>query len=370
MWFRLPMCRSRAKTLNVLFVDDSVPSDVAGAGQPRTASFVTSLVNLGASVTFLPTHPKTEARTHVRSTVPVTVIRSRRSGRVMFKRHGGKADLVIISRPHNMARFLPIWRSMQQKGVRLVYDAEAIFAERERVRHNVLGLDSGPDIERELQTELDLARFADVVLAVSEIEAAAFRAAGCTDVRVLGYASQYPFTTPDFPARHGFLFIGPIHGPDTPNGDSISFFADRIWPAVRKALPGVQLRLAGRPHDSIPAPADGIVKSGAVDDLSSCYAEARVFIAPTRFAAGIPLKVLDAGAAGVPVVMTSLLAAQLGWRHGIEAIVADTEDEMVRGCIDLHSNPAMWLSIQQNALARIRADHTSQKFNDVVRSLI
>ena len=370
MWFRWPFGRSRAKTLNVLFVDDAVPSDAAGAGQPRTASFVAALVDAGASVTFLPTEPKPAARTHVRSSVPVTVIRSRRSSRVMFKRCARRADLVIVSRPHNMARFLPIWQSLRRNGVRLVYDAEAIFAERERVRRRVLGLDRDPNIDSDLQSELDLARFADIVLAVSEIEAAAFRAAGCTDVRVLGYASQYPFTTPGFHTRQGFLFVGPIHGPDTPNGDSISFFADRVWPAVHKALPDAQLRLAGRVHDSIPAPAEGIVKLGAVDDLGSCYAEARVFIAPTRFAAGIPLKVIDAAAAGVPVVMTSILAAQLGWRHGVEAIVADTEAEMVRGCVQLYSNPAMWLAIQQNALARIRADHTSEKFHDVVRNLI
>ena len=370
MWFRLPFARSRTKNTTVLFVDDAVPSDVAGAGQPRAASFVTSLVGAGASVTFLPTNQKTDARTHIRSIVPVTVIRSRRSSRVMFKRHARKADLVIISRPHNMARFLPIWHSMQNNRVRLVYDAEAIFAERERDRHKVLGLDRGPEIDRDLLIELDLARFADVVLAVSESEAEAFRDAGCTDVRVLGYASQYQFMTPDFHTRHGFLFVGPIYGAETPNGDSISFFADRVWPAVHKALPGVKLKLAGRPHDNIPAPSDGVVKSGAIDDLGVCYAKARVFIAPTRFAAGIPLKVIDAAAAGVPVIMTSILAAQLGWRHGVEAIVADTEEDMVRGCIDLHSNQAMWLAIQQNALARIRADHTSENFNDVVRALI
>lgn len=269
-----------------------------------------------------------------------------------------------------MARFLPVWERVRPKGVQLVYDAEAIFAYRERVRQQLLGLDGGLDIDRELQNELNIAQAADVVLAVNANEAAVFRGAGCSDVRVLGYASQYEVTRTDFHTRQGFLFVGPLYGPETPNGDSIVFFTDRIWPTVRQALPGVQLRLAGRPHISIPAHADGIVKSGAIEDLCDVYAQARVFIAPTRFAAGIPLKVLDAAAAGVPVVMTSLLAAQLGWRNGVEAIVADTPDELAQGCIDLYLNQEKWLSIQHNALARIRTDHTLENFRHVVRELI
>ena len=370
MSFRLPFPRFWAKRPEVLFVDDAVPDDSAGAGQPRAALLVASLVNQRARVTVLPTLEITDVRTTVRSSVPVTVARPHQSEIATFTRYARAADIVIISRPPNMARFVAVWEVERPKGVRLVYDAEAIFAHRESVRRELFGLDGGFDIVNELQQELNLARVADIVLAVTANEAAVFRSAGCSDVRVLGYASQYEAATTDFHSRQGFLFVGPIYGPETPNGDSIIFFTDHVWPIVRNALPGVQLRLAGRDHDAIPAQADGIVKSGAIQDLSDVYSQARVFIAPTRFAAGIPLKVLDAAAAGVPVVMTSILAAQLGWRAGVEAIVADTPEEIARGCIDLYSNQQKWLSIQQNALARVREDHTNQKFNDVVRSLI
>ena len=48
----------------------------------------------------------------------------------------------------------------------------------------------------------------------------------------------------------------------------------------------------------------GVVTLGVVDDLGPLFDGARVFIAPTRCAAG-SVKVQTAAAAGVPVVTTS-----------------------------------------------------------------
>jgi hypothetical protein len=41
----------------------------------------------------------------------------------------------------------------------------------------------------------------------------------------------------------------------------------------------------------------------------------RVFAAPTRYSPGIPLKVHDAAAHGLPVVRTPLMAEQLDREH-------------------------------------------------------
>ena len=50
-----------------------------------------------------------------------------------------------------------------------------------------------------------------------------------------------------------------------------------------------------------------------VDDLTPLYEDARVFVAPTRYSAGISLKVIEAAARGVPIVCTPLVSRQLGW---------------------------------------------------------
>ncbi|MBB3771799.1 glycosyltransferase involved in cell wall biosynthesis [Angulomicrobium tetraedrale] len=366
MQIKWPFAGRTARQPDVLFVDDAVPDVRAGAGQPRAALIVAMLARSGARVRVL---AASEANANGGSSPEGSHADSTSLER-SFHEQAHQADMVIISRPHNMARFLPLWNGRRRPRARLVYDAEALFSSRERVRRKVLGLADGPDLDEEMNRELALVRHADVVLAVNRQEAAIFRNAGHKDVRVLGYASTYRATPSSFHARSGFLFVGPIYDPSTPNGDSIRFFSEHVWPSVRRALPEAGLTLAGRAHADIPANDDGVVKLGALDDLSSVYREARVFVAPTRFAAGIPLKVLDAASAGVPIVMTSLLAEQLGWRDGVEALVADAPVDMAQACIRLHGSEPLWTSIRAKALQRVEASHSADGIGQAVHDLL
>lgn len=359
MLFRWPFAGVPGRPPEVLFVDDAVPDPLAGAGQPRAALIIATLARAGAQVRVL---AASGAATRTTPEAPADLDDA-------FCDHARRADLVIISRPHNMERFLPLWRRRRQRA-RLVYDAEAIFSNRERVRRAVLGLAAGPDLDDQLDRELALVRGADVVLAVSGQEAALFREAGHSDVRVLGYASNYRATAPDFQARSGFLFVGPIYDPSTPNADSIRFFAEEVWPQVRATLPTAQLTLAGHAHADIPARGDGVVKLGALDDLSAVYQKARVFVAPTRFAAGIPLKVLDAASAGVPTVLTTLLADQLGWRHEVEALVADAPENMAQACIRLHEDAGLWNALRATALERVESSHNAARIGQTIEDLL
>jgi hypothetical protein len=46
-----------------------------------------------------------------------------------------------------------------------------------------------------------------------------------------------------------------------------------------------------------------------------------------RFAAGIPLKVVEAVAAGIPAVITPLLSQQLGWSGGDPLPTAESPEQ-------------------------------------------
>ena len=65
---------------------------------------------------------------------------------------------------------------------------------------------------------------------------------------------------------------------------------------------------------------------GTVGDVMPLYQQHRVFIAPTRFAAGLPYKLHEAASFGLPAVTTSLLAGQLGWTDGKDILAADPAD--------------------------------------------
>ena len=60
----------------------------------------------------------------------------------------------------------------------------------------------------------------------------------------------------------------------------------------------------------------GFAFFGRQDDLTSLYNQARVFVVPTRYAAGIPYKAHEAASFGVPLVVSNLIGEQLGWLDG------------------------------------------------------
>ncbi len=73
-----------------------------------------------------------------------------------------------------------------------------------------------------------------------------------------------------------------------------------------------------------------------------------MFVAPTRFSAGVPLKVLEAAAYGLPVVATDLLREQLGWEAGkhLLASPASDADAFADHCVRLATDQALWRSLR------------------------
>ena len=99
-----------------------------------------------------------------------------------------------------------------------------------------------------------------------------------------------------------------------------------------------------------------------VADVQPFFDRARIFVAPTRFGAGIPLKVYQAAGFGLPVVCSSLVAEQLGWRDGVDLLVADTPDAFADRCRALYSDENLWMQLRQSALERVRAECSPQAF--------
>jgi glycosyltransferase involved in cell wall biosynthesis len=107
-------------------------------------------------------------------------------------------------------------------------------------------------------------------------------------------------------------------------------------------VPGATLTLAGA--DPIPAvrqlAADpGVEVTGFVEDLNACLNRATVFAAPLRFSAGVQNKVLEAMAAGRPVITTSTVNHGLGAVPGRHLLVADDAATMATDIVELFHDP-------------------------------
>lgn len=141
------------------------------------------------------------------------------------------------------------------------------------------------------------------------------------------------------------LFVGAMNR--YRNQAAATWLAESLWPSVRTACPGATLRIVGaNPPDYIRALGQepGIVVTGWVEDLGQEYARARVIVAPMRSEAGALNKVLDALAAGRPVVATEQANAGIGAPTGA-IIPADTAEDFAAAIVRLLGDDSNWRQV-------------------------
>jgi glycosyltransferase involved in cell wall biosynthesis len=110
-----------------------------------------------------------------------------------------------------------------------------------------------------------------------------------------------------------------------PNISAVSYFFNQIWPALRERWPGLVWLLVGknpRAVEKIVGRDDRIKLSGPVDDALPELARAKVAIVPLLAGSGTRIKILEAWAAGVPVVSTPVGAEGLPVRDGEHLLLA------------------------------------------------
>jgi glycosyltransferase involved in cell wall biosynthesis len=113
-----------------------------------------------------------------------------------------------------------------------------------------------------------------------------------------------------------------------------------------------------------------IVFKGRQASIESFYDACRIFIAPTRFAAGIPHKVHEAAANGLPSVVTPLLAGQLTWSHDSELLVAESAEQFAEQCLRLYRSPELWARLQAGGLSAVSRDCSEEAFSEAIFSVV
>jgi GT2 family glycosyltransferase len=361
----------------ILFIDDRVPHAWLGSGFPRARAILLALLKENCFVTFYPFSVFEEAWTSVYSDMPAEVEFMMGYGpalleaflRIRFSYY----DTIFISRPHNMKILKSVIDAHKDwfQAIDIIYDAEAIFVTREVTFRELSGAPlSASESDALFQEEVELASAADRVIAVSASDGDTFRRHGMKAVQIVGHCVDCDPTPRTFSDRSGFLFVGAIHEEASPNGDSVIWFLEEILPKIRTALGDVPVILAGvNKSERIKQLAtQGVTIAGHVADLTGFYDAARVFIAPTRYAAGIPHKVHEAAARGLPIVATPLLASQLGWADQDPFLVAGTAEAFASNCIQLYTDSALWTKLRTSGLNRAQAECSPESFERSVGS--
>lgn len=162
-----------------------------------------------------------------------------------------------------------------------------------------------------------------------------------TGTRAIVYPNALPFV--DRPIRketQEILFTGNLEY--EPNIAAVRHFKDNIWPLLRARVPDVTWRIAGKNPHALKAIVNGdprICVTGPMDDAIATLASAKVAVVPLLSGSGTRFKILEAWAAGTPVISTRIGAEGLPYRAGEHLLICDDPYEFAEAVAFLLSAP-------------------------------
>jgi glycosyltransferase involved in cell wall biosynthesis len=148
-------------------------------------------------------------------------------------------------------------------------------------------------------------------------------------------------------------------------------FADKVWPRLWARVPAARWLLAGaRPSTGVRrlSALPGVEVHADVDDVGDFLGRARVAIAPMTSGSGVPVKVLEAMAAGVPVVADGWAAA--GLVDPTAVAVAGGDDEWVEALHRLLTVPEAAQEQAERGLTLWRLSYHPERVRASIRDAV
>jgi glycosyltransferase involved in cell wall biosynthesis len=242
-----------------------------------------------------------------------------------------------------------------------------------RGKHGLKGLIDALRVDTLKRFEASVAARADRCFAISERDIALLHEAG-NRTRIDYLPVVFPHlrrpnsedVSQNDSGNHRVAFVGNLAYEE--NSRALTWFVDRVLPAIRAALPNAELYVFGGGRDHLP-PAyrarDGVQFVGWVDDLGRALAQCQCGVAPSISGTGVKIKVLEMMWHGVPIVATSIAAAGTPASRGA-ALIADDPLDFAQKVVSVLVAPVVQKELQQRASERMVSDHCG----DAIRNKI
>lgn len=128
------------------------------------------------------------------------------------------------------------------------------------------------------------------------------------------------------------------------NQEATEILMNDVWPTIKKSIGNARVWIVGR---QIPewvkkrAKQKDVELTENIPEARDAYSSATIMVAPIRGAGGTRLKVLEAMAAGLPVVSTPTGVAGLNVKHNIHAMIAKSNSGLAKQAVRLLKNKAL-----------------------------
>lgn len=362
------VARDRNRGKRILVIDHYVPTYNKDAGSFFMFSLLKALAHLGYRVVFWPDNlHRSEPYTMLVQQMGIEVIYGRHDFNQYLEKHQEFFDAAILTRNHIAINFIDAVRSKIKKVI--YHDPDLEFL-REQRRFSFEG--GGEDeLLRVKEREFYLFRNCDIISIHSPVERDIIRQElqDATVAVIPLPINGITACTTAFSERSGLLFVGSTH---PPNVDALAYFLEYVFPLVTAKRPDIKLYIVGQvPKNQLKnCDHSNVVFTGFVEDLRPYFEQARVYIAPLRYGAGIKGKILEALSFGLPVVTTSIGAEGIGLTHTRDVFIEDNHVGFAESVLRLYEDPNLWNEIRLRGQEHVELNFSQAVFTTKVQETL
>ena len=360
--------KDRTSSGRVLVLDESIPTPDQDAGSVTTVKVIQVFQALGYKVVFAPTDNFLYQHKYTGDLQRIGVECLYAPFNVdlasHLREHGPSYDIVHIFRHGVMRKTIDLVRALCPQAVVMFNNMDLHYLRMQRQAQ----LEGHADDEAMAMKalELEIMAQADTIFVPSthEQELLGHEGLQCP-VRVMPFMVDEVAPVTPVADASDVMFLGGFQHP--PNIDAVLWFHAEIWPLIAAACPTSRFVIAGAhpPPDIVALQSERVVVTGRLDDLRPAFESARVFVAPVRYGAGVKGKIYTAMSFGTPVVTTSVGAEGMGLQATVDALIADTPQEIAAAVVQvfqdsrveqkLRAAGALFIAENATLLAGVRA---------------
>jgi O-antigen biosynthesis protein len=360
---------------NILVIDTYLPFHDRESGGHRLFQILMILRNLGYQVSFLPHNQKAEepyVSELQQKGIEVLIFKQSRPGiRKQLAKRLENVDIAWICRPQMYRKYGSFIRKKCK--AHIIYDTIDLHFLRIKREWELYGK-KNKKLQREwekfLREEKKFSRHCDLAITVTEDEALKVREWGNEKTFIVpNIHLSDSNSVPEFGSRSGILFIGSyLH---IPNIDAAKWLVDDIMPLVWQKKPETQLFLLGSNPTSeiLQLRRSGVCVTGFVEDVKPYFDQAKVFVAPLRYGAGMKGKIGQSMSLGLPVVTTSIGAEGMNLKNGKHAFINEDPEGIARNIAMLSNDEAKWNELSTAGIGHMEEyspEVVSVKINEIV----